>query len=203
MKTRVVRWGALVGVAVVLLGAFSAAILSRPVREPLSAVLAIVVATAAAAYAWTTEKLLEAEIRPNVILSTEVYRNALLYLIVENAGVGEAFEVRVEITKGDFTNFPKEKVSTARFLTDGFSYLAPRQRHAFLLASTTSELKDEAFVELTISYRSRDRKKYVASFPFRLQELLGVGLIEDHTPLGRIAKSLESIQKKVAGDSTT
>src|SRR5450756_72376 len=160
--------GLRLAVAAVLIGATAAAILSPAVREPLSAVLAIIVGAAAVAYALITERLLEAQTRPYIILTTVPHQH-LLYLVVQNTGAGEAYDVRFS-SEGDFTAFPDQMVTGARFIRNGFKYLAPGQQHGVLLANLASTLKEEASVEITVTYRSRHGRNYDAVFPFHLQE---------------------------------
>lgn len=182
-------------------------------RPALTAAGGLLAAVAALGYALltfslvdATERLtqasadaLEAQTRPNVILAAEPFQT-VLYLVIENAGASEAFDVRVNVSAGRFDDFPNQMLTGARFLEDGFTYLAPHQRHHFLLANLARALPArQASVEFTVTYRSRAGKPYGAAFPFNLQELLGVGLIESHTPLGRIADSAEKIQRHLTG----
>jgi hypothetical protein len=192
------RWFRVVLVALLPL-AIAAAILWPRVREPLAAVLTLVVGAATAAYVLLTERLLEAQTRPNVILASEPHRT-LLYLVVENVGAGEAFDVHFTIRSGGFDNFPAQLVTKARFMETGLTYLAPRQRVTSLLANLAGGLKEgPAAVEISVSYRSRQGKRYDnVVFAFNLRELEWMTLMEANTPLGRIAASIEKIEERLS-----
>jgi hypothetical protein len=185
-------------------------------RPALTAAGGLLAAVAALGYALltfslvdATERLtrasadsLEAQTRPNVIVRAQPYRT-ILFLMVENKGAGEAFNVRFEVTGGSFERFPKQRVTEARFMREGFAYLAPGQEYGVMAADQIRQPEGDPSATVTVTYRSRAGREYVGTFPIHLLDLFGLDALEGHTPIGRIAKALEKIQTHVTGDSTT
>jgi len=144
----------------------------------------------------TTAEALEVQTRPNVIISIELH-SFLGYLVVQNAGVGEAFDVRVECV-GSLQSFPDQLLTEARFLADGFTYLAPSQKHAALFFNTTRPFPPDPRLHLAVRYRSRAGAPYVAEFPLDVGELKGVALQYSATERGleKLVEIHEELKKK-------
>jgi len=119
----------------------------------------------------------------------------LLYLIVENVGAGEAFDVKLRV-EGNLEEAPDQLISEARFITEGFRYLAPKQWHGALLANMARPFRHAAG-EITVTYRSRAGVPYERSFPIYLEDLYGTGVLDSHLPDERMADSIEKIAKKL------
>jgi hypothetical protein len=189
----------------------TAAILRPEIRETLAAVLVFVVGAATVAYALLTERLvgatdkmrvaqeeltrltaevLEAQTRPNVIVHTELH-GFLVYLVVENMGAGEAFDVHLD-REGPLEAFPDQLVANAAFWTEGFRFLAPGQRHAALFFNTTRAFPENPQVRVTVQYRSRAGARYEADFQFNAAEMKNLSM--QYAVADRLLKALQDLR---------
>jgi hypothetical protein len=175
-------------------------IVFKGTRPALTAAGGLLAAVAALGYALltfslvdATERLtrasadaLEAQTRPNVIIHVELH-GFMLFLVIENMGAGEAFEVRFD-REGDFAAFPDQLVADAAFWAAGLGCLAPKQRLAYAFMNTTRPLPADPRVRVTVHYRSRGGRHYDADFPFNASELMNVAITysADERALGEL-----------------
>src|SRR5690349_21458187 len=99
-------------------------------------VFSLLVTVATVFYAILTRRLVqetvqmrEAQTEPSVVVRVEPHQIHLnlVMLIIENAGSGPAFDVRLSADP-DFRTDTKQPLSALGFFKHGFRYLAPRQQ---------------------------------------------------------------------------
>jgi hypothetical protein len=146
-----------------------------------------------------TRKLREAQFEPNVLVYVQPKEDLISWLdiIVENTGLGPAYDVRLTI-KPDIERPSGDALGGMGWFTKGISLLAPRyqlrQGYTFMVHDTEQKLSVPRTV--TVTYRNSGGKERVAEYVIDLSEMKG--LRQNGTPPAYAsAKSLEKLAKAV------
>lgn len=152
-------------------------------------------------YAKTTDKILKASDKPEILiyLFPSEGNSRCINLCIQNIGTGFASDI---IFDGDdldfippmlFVNIPLKEMSIFK---KGIDYLAPGKKIEIPLFITHG-MGDASEKTLTIfvTYEDSMRKKYDDSFPLNLSKW--VDFSQEDTPIAKTAKSVEKIASKI------
>ena len=150
-----------------------------------------------------TTQMREAQTEPSVVVRIEPheYHLNLVMLVIENAGSGAAFDVRLKADP-DFRVESKTPLSSLGFFKHGFRYLAPRyktQTYLINLIGKGDEIEkgDTLRFDVTVSYKAASGRRYEHVYPIDFLHLVGV-LGVGTPPPAEIASSLKKIAESVA-----
>ena len=145
-----------------------------------------------------TQKMREAQTEPKItaiIESDERYIN-WINLIIQNIGLGLAYNVEFKVVP-DFEEPERDfKVSKIGFIKNGLRYLAPDQKLKTFLTNTGDDFKQKCSKSFTIkiSYQDAVGKKYNEDYLVDFSQR--AGLREVGKPgIEKIADSVERIEK--------
>lgn len=170
----------------------------------ITVIFTVVVALATVAYValtWSlvieTKKLREVQTEPKVsaiIQQDERYIN-WVNLIIQNIGLGPAYNLRFKVVP-DFEEKEREfKVSEIGFIQNGLRYLAPNQKLQTFLTNLAEDFKDkcERPFKIEITYQNALEKTYSDEYIIDFSQQ--IGLREVGKPaINEIADSIEKIE---------
>lgn len=151
-----------------------------------------------------TQKMREMQIEPkmSIILQPREEWIGLLDLIIQNIGLGPAYDV-LFTAEPDFYCDPKRPLSQVGIFQNGLPYLAPNQKYQFFLTSTADryeELKKNPFF-IHVTYKDCRDKMYTDKFYIDFGQFDGM-LQLGKPPLHKIARDLEYLQRDIHRLST-
>jgi len=172
----------------------------------LSLVFSGLVATATIVYAlltWKlvgeTSKLREFQTEPRISISAELDQNTitLMDLIIENIGLGPAFNIAFEIFP-DFKYFKDEMLSQTGLFKNGIPYLAPKQiiRISLTDMADNYEEKIKQSFKIKVTYFDVLCKKREATYPIEFHQYENI-LFTETNSLSKIANNIEKIHNDI------
>ena len=176
----------------------------------LNVVFGFVVMTATVVYALLTAALVaetkrmrRAQTEPEVVIRLQPSETwlMLIELVVENNGMGTAYDLELEATP-DFEYKPGSRLSDLGLFKHGLRVLGPRQSmKTFLMsvAGKVDKIQDPVGplqFAVTARYRTAINTAVERRFDLDLRFLLGLAQVGS-PPLRKIARSLEELQKEV------
>ena len=180
-------------------------------QGPLSLLFSLIVTVSTVVYAiltWRlvseTRKMREMQIEPkiSIILQPREEWIGLLDLIIQNIGLGPAYDVSFT-AEPDFHCDPKRSLSQMGIFQKGLPYLAPNQKYQFFLTSVGDryeELKNNPF-SIHVVYKDCQDKTYTDRFHIDFGQFDGM-LQLGKPPLHNIARDLEKLQRDIHDLST-
>ena len=163
----------------------------------------VVYAVLTAALVAETKRMRRAQTEPEVVIRLQPSETwlMLIELVVENNGMGTAYDLKLEATP-DFEYGPGKRLSDLGLFKHGLRVLGPRQSIKTFLMSVVGKVdKIEDPVgplqfAVTARYRTAFNTAVERRFDLDLRFLLGLVQVGS-PPLRKIARSLEEIQKEV------
>jgi len=168
------------------------------------------VAIATVVYAILTWKLVsetrmmrEVQTEPKIsaIIQPKDYWLNFIDLIIQNIGLGPAYNIKFEISP-DFED-RNLKLSEIGFIKHGLRYLAPNQKIQFFLTSLTENYEEKVKnpFEIRIIYENSIHKSYSNIYSIDFSQFTGTSQLGE-PPLYKISKNIEDIQKNIGYLST-
>lgn len=168
------------------------------------------VAIATVVYAILTWKLVsetrmmrEVQTEPKIsaIIQPKDYWLNFIDLIIQNIGLGPAYNIKFEISP-DFED-RNLKLSEIGFIKHGLRYLAPNQKIQFFLTSLTENYEEKVKnpFEIRIIYENSIHKPYSNIYSIDFSQFTGTSQLGE-PPLYKISKNIEDIQKNIGYLST-
>ncbi len=179
---------------------------SSPAMTALSTIALVVIT---AIYAALTRGILKesrelrlSSSRPEVVVSVVLNPYSMLFLdmVIENAGLGPAYDVRFE-TQSTFPISKDPSLQDIGLFKHGISILAPRQKIEFFLRNTLENFEELMQTRLDIKATWLDHAglEYTRIFPLRFDHFRELPLIGDNPSvksadaLKRISDTLQKI----------
>jgi len=183
-------------------------------NQSLTLLFSGIVAISTVVYAVLTSKLVKEtrasrliQITPDVQLYFEKAETEthFVYFIIENFGLGIASDVKFKIIK-DFNKYDIEKLRLSNMgsFKHGIRHFYQKQRFKYFFTSLLENYEDKIndWLEIEVSYRDINNKKYHRNFCLRIDEILGTGkmLNPPDSYIGKIWFELSEIKKILKKD---
>jgi len=145
-----------------------------------------------------TRKMRESQTEPriSVIIQSREESINFIDMIVQNIGLGPAYNLKFEIVP-DFECWEGKYLTMLGFIRNGIRYLAPNQKIQFFLTSLTEKIeKIKERFEMKVTYKNSAGKFFNDTFIIDFSEFEGRGTLG--TPfIHSLCKSLEEIKKHI------
>ncbi len=126
---------------------------------------------------------------------------SLLYLVIENNGLGSAQNVHIDVVKNfDFYESELQNIENFGAVKNGLQHFYSRQKYKYYFTdlSQNSVNKIDKEIIIKVSYQNVNKKQYSKEFTLPIKETMGLGkLTPPDTHIGRIAYYLEKLNKNI------
>jgi len=171
--------------------------------EIITLIFAGVVALSTVVYAILTQRLVNetrimrrSQTNPEVSVSLSHNEISISFidLLVENIGMGPAYDIKFKVIK-DFELLKGRKLTEVGFVKNGIRYMAPRQNLRLYLASFIENPKEleEKEIELIVSYKNGLEENFERKFVLSFSQYASFFQLGS-PPLHKIANNLEKIR---------
>jgi len=145
-----------------------------------------------------TRKLREVQTEPKVsviIQPKEEYLN-FIELIVQNIGLGPAYNIKFQIDPDYEEKERRFKVSEIGFIKNGLEYMAPNQKLQTYLTNLADDFEEKCMkpFEIVTSYQNSAGKTYKDMFLVDFSQRTGIRQVGEPA-INEIAKSIKNIDK--------
>ena len=144
-----------------------------------------------------TKKMREAQTEPKVWVSicTREESINLKDLVIQNIGMGPAYNIKFEITP-DFEYLNGEFLSNLNLFKDGLRYLAPNQKVQFFLTNMLENWKKKITTPFNVGvyYQNSLGRKLEDHYTVDFSLLVGLAHVGE-PPLQKIAKNVEEMRR--------
>lgn len=170
----------------------------------LAVVFSAVVAIATVVYVFSswklvkeTRKMRKFQTEPHISVNIQPREEWINFIdmIVENIGLGPAYNVKFEVDP-DFEYEKGKVLSELGFMKNGLKYLAPAQKFRFFLTDMVedSEEKAKKTFKINITYEDNTGKIHKDKYEIKFSELMGLRQLGEPS-LYKIANNIEHIKK--------
>jgi len=167
-------------------------------------IFSFIVAVATIYYVKETKKLREAQTEPKVFITFQPReRRYIVDMIIQNVGLGPAYEINFEINP-DFEYLKGKSFSDISIMKRGINQLGPNQKYEFFLVDLQKKLwkPDLKYFEVKVTYKNSVGKTYEDLYPIDLSQLDDYSLIGTDSPFYDIASDLNFIAEEISFLST-
>lgn len=151
-----------------------------------------------------TRQMRKAQTEPkvSVIVQPKESRIYFLDIVIQNIGLGPAYEIKFELEK-DFECFNGKYLGSTGVFKQGISYMAPSQKTQFFFTNMIQnhDEKIKSVFEVKVSYKDTTGSAYSDIYTIDLSHFEGMTQLGE-PPLYKIAQSLENMQKDIGRIST-
>ena len=142
----------------------------------------------------------EVATRPEIVVSVVLnpYASGFLNMVIENAGINPAFEVRFSVPSG-FSVGSKRTLDELGVFKNGISVFPPGQRIEFFLASTFDDFDKLMSTHLDVSVSWKDASGHSSSrdYPLRFDHFQGLSELGT-PPESEMADALKKIENHIS-----
>lgn len=178
----------------------------------LNALFSFVVAISTVVYAiltWQlvseTRRMRQAQQEPKVSVTIQPREDLLNFvdLIVENIGVGAAYNVNFQVDSDFEYGFTQGRLSDIGFIKKGINYFAPQQKIKLVIANMSENYAKQInrCFTIQVTYRDSLKKKYTDRYLIDFSEMHGLNQL-GKPPLYEISQSLKKIEQYLNKIST-
>lgn len=151
-----------------------------------------------------TRQMRKAQTEPNVsvIVQPKESRIYFLDIVIQNIGLGPAYEIKFELEK-DFECFNGKYLGSTGVFKQGISYVAPSQKMQFFFTNMIQnhEEKIKSVFDIRVSYKDAAGSTYAEVYTIDLSHFKGLTQLGE-PPLYKIAQSVENMQKDISRIAT-
>lgn len=146
-----------------------------------------------------TRQMRKAQTEPmvSVIVQPKEDWISFLDIIVQNIGLGPAYDIQFELNK-DFKCFEGNYLGNIGVFRKGISYMAPAQKFQFFFTNMNENYDEKinSLLEIKVSYKNAIGSAHLETYVIDLSCFKGLTQLGE-PPLCTIAKSVESMQKNI------
>ncbi|MDP4194855.1 MAG: hypothetical protein Q8940_07390 [Bacteroidota bacterium] len=173
-------------------------------QEIITLFFTIAVGISTVVYSFITAKLLsetkrmrKSQTDPEIFVSLVQNESSILFidLLVENIGMGPAYNIKFEVIK-DF-ELSKRMLSEVGFIKDGINYFSPKQSMRVWVASFISdkELKNKS-IDIKVIYRNSIYETFSREFTLNFSQFASITQL-GRPPIHTIAEKITNIERSI------
>lgn len=146
-----------------------------------------------------TKKMRKSQTEPHVSVNIQPKEESIYFIemIVENIGLGPAYNVKFEVDP-DFEYEKGKFLSNLGFVKNGLKYFAPNQKLKFFLTSVAEDFEEKTKkpFKINISYEDNTGEIHEDKYPINFSELRGLRQLGE-PPLEKIAENIKNMHNDI------
>lgn len=149
-----------------------------------------------------TKKIREFQLTPDIHIYFQKadITHGIIFLIIENMGMGTAKDVQFEIIKDfQYYDYPDDELQNKALFKNGLNDFYPNQKFKYFITALDRENEEQTkeIIEISVHYKNiLGRKQPPKKFILRIDEVMGQStLIPLDSYIGRISVELNEIKQ--------